>query len=143
MLKRTILLIVLIMLVQTDSAQMQSRSARVRSVTGHYRTRHPELRNSLEVQQLAGEKIKFHILALWVSANNPDNIHNGELQGIIPVKDNVALYESDNCKVTIRFTPSGAMVTQADEVGDCDFGANVTAAGNYRKLDSRRPKFDF
>ena len=33
------------------------------------------------------------------------------------------------------------MVSKHNKIGDCDFGANVTASGTYRKLNSRKPKF--
>jgi hypothetical protein len=43
----------------------------------------------------------------------------------------------------MEFLPTSVRVSQSDEVGDCGFGANVTAAGAYRKSDSKKPKFDF
>lgn len=110
-----------------------------RNLTGHYRLSRGEQRNSLEVESLPGGKIKFHILALWVSPYNPENVHNGEVTGVVSFKNNVAVYTEQNCKLTFRFTATSAVVTQADEVGDCDFGANVSASGTYRKLNSRRP----
>jgi hypothetical protein len=121
----------------------QVKPATPAKVTGHYSTRSRETPNSMEVQQLAGGKIKFHILALWVSAYNRDNVHNGEAQGIVDLKGNWAIYEAEHCKITIRFTRTSAIVKQLYEIGDCDFGANVTATGTYRRTDSRKPKFDF
>jgi hypothetical protein len=113
----------------------------VKDVTGHYRLTKEEFRNRLDVRQLAGGKIKFHLLALWVSYNNPDNIHNGELQGIAKLENGVALYDQDGCKIKIEFFSNRARVTQLDDAG-CGFGANVTAAGTYRKSNSNKPKFD-
>jgi len=94
------------------------------------------------VVQLPGGKIKFHILALWVSAYNRENVHNGEVQGVVELKGNTAKYEAEHCKLTITFSSSRAIVKQADELGDCEFGANVTASGTYRKVDSRKPRFE-
>ena len=96
----------------------------------------------MEVLQLPSGKLKFHILALWVSAYNRENVHNGEAQGVVELKGNSAVFEAEHCKITIRFTSTSAIVKQWDEIGDCDFGANVTATGTYRKVDSRKPKFD-
>jgi hypothetical protein len=124
------------------TAQAQSTAKSVASVTGQYRLTKEEFRNRLEVQQLAGGKIKFHLLALWVSHNNPDNIHNGELQGIAKLEKGVAIYDQDGCKIKIEFFPHRAHVTQLEDSG-CGFGANVTAEGTYRKLNSKKPKFDF
>lgn len=114
----------------------------VKDVTGHYRLTKGEFRNRLDVSQLAGGKIRFHLLALWVSYNNPENIHNGELQGIANLEHGIALYDQDGCKLKIEFFPGRASITQLEEEG-CGFGANVTAAGSYRKLNGKKPKFDF
>jgi len=117
-------------------AQLPPKPA-VKNVTGHYRLTKEEFRNRLDVQQLAGGKIKFHLLALWVSYNNPDNIHNGELQGIASLEKGVAIYDQDGCKIKIEFFPGRVRVTQLEDAG-CGFGANVTADGSYRKIDSKK-----
>jgi hypothetical protein len=80
------------------------------------------------VRQLAGGQIKFYLLALWVSFNNPDNIHNGELQGITKLENGVAIYDQDGCKIKFEFFSSRTRITQLEEAG-CGFGANVTADG--------------
>jgi hypothetical protein len=95
------------------------------------------------VEQLPGGRIKFQLVALWVSHNNPENIHNGELSGVVALENGLAIYESGTCKITMKFTSNRVAITESDENGDCGFGANVTAAGSYRKIDSKRPKFDF
>jgi hypothetical protein len=125
---------------QTPSAKKAKPTA---SVTGHYRMRREELRNRLDVEQLPGGRIKFDLLALWVSHYYPENIHNGQIQGFARLENGVAIYEADSCKLRIEFLPTKVRIMQSDEVGDCDFGANVTATGSYRKIDSRKPKFDF
>lgn len=128
--------------VQPLISQTRSPEKPSKLVTGHYRLRNPETPNSLEVLQLSEGKIQFHLLALWVSPNNRENVHNGELEGIIEMKGNTATYETEGCKVTMRFFSTTAVITQDSKVGDCDFGVNVTASGIYRKLNSRPPKFD-
>ena len=105
--------------------------------------RREEFRNRLNVQQLPDGKIKFDLLALWVSHYNPENVHNGQLQGMVRLEKGVAVYEADNCKLRMEFLPTRVRIMQSDEVGDCGFGANVTATGSYRKIDGRKPKFDF
>ncbi len=102
-----------------------------------------EFRNRLNVQQLPDGKTKFDLLALWVSHYNPENVHNGTLQGIVRLEKGVAIYETDSCKLRMEFLPTRVRIIQSDEVGDCGFGANVTATGSYRKIDSRKPKLDF
>lgn len=125
------------------SAQAQQpRPVTVKSVTGHYRLTKDEFRNRLDVQQVTGGKIKFYLLALWVSHNNPDNIHNGELHGVVALRSGIAVYDQDDCKLKFEFSSNRVRVTQFTEEG-CGFGANVATAGTYRKLDSKGPKFDF
>jgi hypothetical protein len=82
------------------------------------------------------------LLALWVSHNNPDNIHNGELNGVVTLQKGIARYDRDDCQLKFEFLSNRVRVTQFNDEG-CGFGANVTAAGTYRKLDSKKPKFDF
>jgi hypothetical protein len=113
------------------------------SLTGHYVMRREEFRNRLNVQQLPDGKVKFDLLALWVSHYNPENVHNGQLQGMVRLEKGVAVYEADDCKLRMEFLPTRVRIMQSDEVGDCGFGANVTATGSYRKIDGRKPKFDF
>lgn len=119
------------------------KHSKSQNVTGQYRLRKDEFRNSLNVRQLPGGKVKFELIALWVSHNNPQNIHNGELHGVVSLKNGVAIYENGTCRITMRFTSTKVEVTESDENGECGFGANVTAAGSYRKINSRIPKFDF
>ena len=105
--------------------------------------RREEFRNRLNVQQLPDGRVKFDLLALWVSHHNPENVHNGTLQGIVNQENGEAVYEADSCKLKIAFLANKIRITQSEEAGDCGFGANVTATGSYRKVDSRKPKFDF
>ena len=124
-------------------ANSQSKPITSLKVTGHYSARSKTAPNSMEVQQLPGGKIKFHILALWVSSYNRENVHNGEVQGVVDLVGDTATFEEEHCKITIKFTSRAAIVKHADERGDCEFGANVSATGTYRKTDSRKPKFDY
>ena len=123
--------------------QYSQSISQTKSFTGRYRTRNPNVKNTLEVMQLPNGKIKFHLIALWVAPYNPENVHNGELQGVLALKKVSAVYQSENCKVTIKFVRSGVVVTQDSDAGDCVFGALVTATGSYGKVDSGPPKFDF
>jgi|SRR5882672_7736856 len=61
----------------------------------------------------------------------------------LAMRGGVATYQVDGCKLKMEFLPARVRITQSDEVGDCGFGANVTAAGSYRKIHSKKPKFDF
>lgn len=80
--------------------------AQAKRVTGHYRLTKDEFRNRLDLQHLASGKIKFYLLALWISHNNPDNIHNGELHGVVALQNRVAVYDQDDCKLKFEFLPT-------------------------------------
>ena len=135
------MLVLVTALICAVQAQTPPKPA-IKNVTGHYRLTKDEFRNRLDVLQLASRKIKFYLLALWVGYNNSENVHNGELQGIVVPENRVAIYDQDDCKLKFEFFPNRVRVTQLDDTG-CGFGTNVTAAGSYRKLDSKKPKFDF
>ncbi len=113
-----------------------------RNVTGHYVMRRGAFHNTLDVQQLPGGKIKVDLVALWVS-HNPDNIHDGEIQAIVSLENGVALYQEGACRIKMEFLPGRVRISESDEAGDCGFGLNVTAAGSYRRIDTKKPKFDF
>ncbi|HEV7797197.1 MAG TPA: hypothetical protein VGO73_03515 [Pyrinomonadaceae bacterium] len=112
------------------------------NLTGHYVMRREEFRNRLNLLQLPDGRIKFDLLALWVSHYNSENVHNGTLQGILNRENGEAIYEADGCKLKLESFTNKIRITQSDD-SDCGFGANVTATGFYRKIDSRNPKFDF
>ncbi len=120
-----------------------NESAKPRNVTGQYRLRKDQSSNRLDVRQLADGKVKFQLVALWISPNHPDNIHNGEVRGIATLRNGLAVYEDGNCRVTMKFTSNRVTIITDDVVDDCGFGANVIASGVYRKIAGRKPKFDF
>lgn len=135
--------LVLLLSFAVSAEQTFTTNVALGNVTGQYRFRQQEFHNRLDVLQLPGGKIKFHLVALWVSHNNPENIHNGELMGVVALRDGMATLSTENCKVTMKFSSNKVVITEGDEIDDCGFGANVTAAGSYRKIDSKKPKFDF
>lgn len=134
---------VLILVASFVAGAQTPPAKKARSFTGHYVMRREEFRNRLNVEQLPDGKIKFDLLALWVSHYNPENVHNGTLQGIVAPENGVAVYEVSSCQLKIEFLPTRIRITQSEGFGDCEFGANVTATGSYRKIDSKKPKFEF
>lgn len=99
--------------------------------------------NTLDVQQLPDGKIKFDLIALWVSHHNPESVHNGEIQGVVSLENGVAVYQEGACRIKMEFLPTRVRISESDDLSDCGFGVNVTAAGLYRKTDKKKPKFDF
>ena len=149
--KHSLVVIILLALVSAGTAQVRPPlrpplrpPIRIpRNVTGQYRFRQDEFRNRLDVKQLPGGKIKFQLVALWVSHNYPENIHNGELHGVVKIDQGVATYQNEDCTITMRFTLGKVVITESAANPPCGFGVNVTAAGSYLKVNSKNPKFDF
>jgi hypothetical protein len=67
----------------------------------------------------------------------------GEGNGIATIEGDTAVFKPDSaeeeCRITLRFTGSKLIVTQT---GICGFGHNVTAAGTYKKVSAKKPKFE-
>lgn len=115
------------------------------NVTGSYRVRHRRVPNTLDVLQLPDGKIKFQLYAYWAGNAEIGNVNTGEAKGVVPLQNNVAVFEDADgkCKIRMKFTGNKIIVTQEEEELACGFGFNVTADGTYLKLNSRKPKFDF
>ncbi|HYY55778.1 MAG TPA: hypothetical protein VE842_00530 [Pyrinomonadaceae bacterium] len=113
-------------------------------ITGHYSTRSPSAENSLDALLLPDGKVKIYLYASWIGSVATGNVNTGEIRAILPlVNRRTALYESGQCRITIRFAGNKAIVRQSVPIGDCGFGLNVSADGTYKKRNSRRPKFNF
>jgi hypothetical protein len=78
-----VLLLLVTSFVVVSQTPQAAKAKPPRSVTGHYVMRRAAFHNTLDVQQLPGGKIKFDLIALWVSQNNSENVHNGEIQAIV------------------------------------------------------------
>jgi hypothetical protein len=125
-------------------AQKSSKKNKIpsTSITGSYSFKRPSAENSLDAQLLPDGKVKIYMYASWIGNAATGNVNNGEIKTTLPLKNNVAVYESGRCRITIRFTGRSAMVTERGNP-DCGFGLNVSAAGAYAKRSRRTPKFDF
>ena len=69
--------------------------------------------------------------------------NEGEGSGIAKIEGDTAIFKpdgaEDECKITLKFTGEKLVVAQN---GICGFGFNVTAEGTYKKVSSKKPKFD-
>lgn len=66
----------------------------------------------------------------------------GEARGIAEIEGDTAILKPDEmenrCTIKLQFVGQRLIVSQD---GECGFGKHVTAAGEYRKTSSRKPKF--
>jgi hypothetical protein len=69
--------------------------------------------------------------------------NSGEASGIATIEGDTALFKpegaEEECQITLEFTGGKLVVTQT---GICGFGHNVTAAGSYKKVSAKKPKFE-
>jgi len=69
--------------------------------------------------------------------------NTGEGSGIATIEGNTAIFKpegaEEECQITLKFTGGKLVVTQT---GICGFGHNVTAAGTYKKVSAKKPKFE-
>ena len=69
--------------------------------------------------------------------------NTGEGHGIAFIEGDMTTFRpegaDDECAITMRFAGGRLIVRQE---GECGFGMNVTAAGTYRSVSSRRPRFN-
>ena len=68
--------------------------------------------------------------------------NSGEGSGIATIEGDTALFKpegaEEECQITLKFTGGKLVVPQT---GICGFGHNVTAAGTYKKVSAKKPKF--
>jgi hypothetical protein len=69
--------------------------------------------------------------------------NEGVGNGVATIEGDTAIFKpegaEEECQITLKFTRDKLVVTQT---GICGFGHNVTAAGTYKKVSARKPKFD-
>src|SRR6266536_5158 len=68
--------------------------------------------------------------------------NTGEGSGIATIEGDTATFKpegaEEECRITLKFAGNKLVVTQT---GICGFGHNVTAAGTYKKVSAKKPKF--
>jgi hypothetical protein len=69
--------------------------------------------------------------------------NTGQGNGIATIEGDTAIFKLENaedeCRFTLKFSHGKPIVIQT---GICGFGHNVTAAGTYKKVSAKKPKFD-
>jgi hypothetical protein len=69
--------------------------------------------------------------------------NSGEGSGIATIEGDTATFKpegaEEQCSITLKFIGNKLVVTQT---GICGFGNNVTAAGTYKKISAKKPKFE-
>lgn len=99
---------------------------------------------SFKVWALGHQRLKVEFLGVYYYNTPAGRIANtGSANGTAFIEGDTATFKPDGreegCKITMRFTRGKLVVMQE---GDCGFGHKVIADGTYRKMSSRKPKFE-
>jgi hypothetical protein len=96
-------------------------------------------RGTFKVRALGNQKLRVEFSGFheYVSQAGP-MVNTGGGEGIAFIERDTAIFKPDGaeeeCRITMKFTGGKLFVTQE---GVCGLGLNVTAAGTYRKVNSR------
>lgn len=134
-------------------AQNSRASVSGTEVTGTFKMsfigkKYKDFSNELDILALGGGKLKiaFDLVYPYTLQNGEVSVNMGGLSGEASIKGDTAIFESNEfgpCKINIKFVrPGEVKVTQSGTDADCGFGHNVTSQGTYRKVSSKKPKFE-
>jgi hypothetical protein len=116
------------------------KSVTAAQVNGTWKTKWGEFRIwALGKQRL---QVEFSGVYEYKTPQGP-TANEGVGNGVATIEGDTAIFKPDGaeeeCQIILKFTHGKLVVTQT---GICGFGHNVTAAGTYKRLSAKKPKFD-
>jgi len=116
------------------------KSVTAAQVNGTWKTKYGEFKIwALGKQRL---QIDFSGVYEYKTPQGP-TANEGVGSGVATIEGDTAIFKpegaEEECQITLKFARGKLVVTQT---GICGFGHNVTAAGTYKKVSARKPKFD-
>jgi hypothetical protein len=156
MLKNSLLVVCVLVVtafaVVSANAQVSRKSVSGAEVTGTFRYgftgKFRGNYSDIKIQALGKGKLRvgFELTYPYMAGKEPmANVGTGT--GEATIEGDTAVYETHgsdgSCKITIKFVRPGAIDVEQEQEGiGCGFGFNVSAAGKYRKISSKKPTFD-
>jgi hypothetical protein len=116
------------------------KSVTAAQVNGTWKSKYGEFKiSALGHQRL---QIEFSGTYEYKTPQGP-SANEGEGSGVATIEGDTAIFKpegaEEECRITLKFTDGKLVVTQTSI---CGFGHNVTAAGTYKKVSAKKPKFD-
>ena len=108
-------------------------------VNGIYR----DVDNEFRIIALGHNKLKVRFEGVYPTLAGGQ--HLGGAIGEATIEGNIATFfpeQGQACKITMSFLPGKLVVNQIGQDFACGFGANVNAAGTYRKIRGGKPKLE-
>jgi hypothetical protein len=122
--------------VQADN----NKSVTAAQVNGTWKTKYSEFK----IWALGQQRLQIEFSGVY-EYKTPQGLtaNEGQGSGIATIEGDTAIFRpegaEEECRITLKFT-DGTLVVNQD--GICGFGHNVSAAGNYKKVSARKPKFE-
>lgn len=139
-------LLISLALLQTNLPQ-QHKIVTAAQVNGTWEYRFGTSRHStIKILALGKQRLKVEFIGLYFYKlpDGTGGANDATGQSIAIIEGNQATFKPDEgeeeCLITMKFVSNRLQVKQK---GSCGFGLNVTLAGTYRRISSRRPKFEF
>lgn len=147
---RVILPAAVLMLFSLSAAAQSRASVSAAEVNGTFRMafkgKFRDMSNSIKVLALGGGKIRvaMDLLFPYTLRNGEMMAHLGQLDGEAAITGDTAVYKTEDggCTITMKFEKPGTLKVTQEGTSACGFGQNVTAGGTYRKVSSKKPKFE-
>ena len=100
--------------------------------------------NEFKVWALGQQKLQIEFSGIYEYKSPAGPTANeGQGSGIARIEGDTAIFKpegaEEECKITLKFAGGKLIVTQT---GTCGFGNHVYADGTYKKVSSKKPKFD-
>ena|ERR1700730_18230679 len=101
--------------------------------------------NEFKIWALGEQKLQIEFSGVYEykTGSGERTANTGEGSGIARIEGDTAIFKpegaEDECKITLKFAGGKLVVTQD---GICGFGFNVRADGPYKRISSKKPKFD-
>ena len=126
--------------VPTITALAEGSDVTAAQVNGTWQMNH----NEFKVWALGQQRLQIEFSGTFEYKNPHGPMANtGEGSGVATIEGDTAIFRPDGaeeeCRITLKFSRGKLIVTQT---GYCGFGNRVTAEGTYKKISSKKPKFD-
>ena len=100
--------------------------------------------NEFKIWALGQQRLQIEFSGVYEYESPQGPMANeGQGSGIARIDGDTAIFKpdgaEDECRITLKFA-SGKLIV--DQTGTCGFGNNVYANGTYKKVSSKKPKFE-
>jgi hypothetical protein len=116
------------------------KSVTAAQVNGTWKTKYGEFK----IWALGQQRLQIEFSGVYeYKTPQGSSANEGEGSGIATIEGDTAIFKpegaEEECRITLKFTGGKLVVTQT---GICGFGHNVSAAGIYKRVSAKKPKFE-